>query len=436
MDHISILINFVYLSLTLILSQSNSSEVDGKMLESAFASIQISSVHHKGNRLPALSASSISSFGEDLHQSGIDFNNHGSYQNGMPSSPLSNASSSRGHIHNAAGSGLNSPISAGFRHEASSTSTNYFPSDGNGSGSQGKLSTLADNTGHYPSSAHISMPIHIEENWHHSQVGLPSHSFQDLGGFSKPRHSSSDLTDTNGSTFGNWPQTNAKSSLSLSGMGSVDENEQYFPNRARAVSATDSFGYHRSSSISFAHNHGVSDDFNQTIGLPYGFHSSDKMPMPVGSPMETRVRTVSHEMHIQNPRQRVMSADAVHTNRRGVSASTIPINNARMDLNCFSGSNMNMDAYGSQSNRPRSFSSGQGASHQSNPGYRSVPLGNSAYFTDAHNAHLQPHPYTNGRAGDGNSNLTVSTHNDICVQFHNCDNFLLLTIHYCCAWND
>jgi hypothetical protein len=131
-----------------------------------------------------------------------------------------------------------------------------------------------------------------------------------------------------------------------------------------------------------------------------------------------------------------MSADAVHTNRRGVSASTIPINNARMDLNCFSGSNMNMDAYGSQSNRPRSFSSGQGASHQSNPGYRSVPLGNSAYFTDAHNAHLQPHPYTNGRAGDGNSNLTVSTHNDICVQFHNCDNFLLLTIHYCCAWND
>lgn len=375
---------------------SYNSEADGKMLESAFASIQISSMDHKGNRPPALSVSSISSFGEDLHQMGIDFNNHNSYHIGMPSSPLSNASSSRGYLQNTAGSG-HSPIAAGFHHEGASTSINYFQSDGKGPGSQGKYSTQLDNSSLYTSSAHNSLPIHIKENGHHSQIGLLSHSFQDLGGFSRPHGSSSDLADTNGSPFGNWPPTNARSSHSLSGMGSVAENEQYFPNRARAVSATDSFGYHRSSSSSFAHSYGVPDDFNQTVGSPYGFHSSEKMPMPVGSPMQSRVRTVSHEMNNHNPRQRVMSADAVPMNERGASSS-------RIESNSFS--NINADAYGSQSIRPRSFSSGQSSNHQSNCSYRSTPPGTSAYITDANNATLQPHPYTNGRPGGGNSHLT------------------------------
>ena len=364
------------------------------MLESAFESMSLSSMNDRGNRPPALSVSTISSIGEDLHPKGmLDFYNFPGSLHSMPSSPLSNASSARNHLYNSIGSAKSSPIAPGFRQEGSNTSTIYEP-DGKGSGSQMNYPNMHSSL--YSTSAQKQLPL--------------NHSFQDFASFSKPRLSSSDPVDTNGSAFGNWPQTNARSSHSLNNMDSVDENQQYIANRSRAVSASDSAIFHRSSSStgSFPQWSAEADDMNRNISsfASSAYRSttdSSMLPMPsYGSPIQTRARSVSHESGHYNPRQRVMSADSVHMNR--ISASSSAVNLGRADMHTFHAPN----TYGMQaSNRPRSFSSGHTPSYQSNPNYRMSPLGTSSCITDAIGAPLQPHHYNNGHVGDVNTHLNM-----------------------------
>jgi hypothetical protein len=383
---------------------SYKSEADGKMLESAFASISLSSMNDRGNRPPALSVSTISSIGEDLHHKGmLDFYNFPGSLHSMPSSPLSDAASARNHLYNSIGSAKSSPIAPGFRQEGSNTSTIYEP-DGKGSGSQMSFSNTHSSL--YSTSAQKQLPL--------------NNSFQDFASFSKPRLSSSDPVDTNGSAFGNWPQTNARSSHSLNNMDSVNENEQYIVNRSRAVSASDSAGFNRSSSStgSFPQWTAEADDVNRNISSfsssAYRSTTDSILPMPsYGSPIQTRARSVSHESGPYNPRQRVMSADSVHMNR--ISASSSAVNLGRADMHTFHAPN----TYGMQaSNRPRSFSSGHTPSYQSNPNYRMSPLGTSS-ITDANGAPLQPHHYNNGHVGDVNTHMNMQPHGNDLNHHHN-----------------
>jgi hypothetical protein len=436
------------------------------MLESAFASISLSSMNDRGNRPPALSVSTISSIGEDLHHKGmLDFYNFPGSLHSMPSSPLSDAASARNHLYNSIGSAKNSPIAPGFRQEGSNTSTIYEP-DGKGSGSQMSFSNTHSSL--YSTSAQKQLPL--------------NNSFQDFASFSKPRLSSSDPVDANGSAFGNWPQTNARSSHSLNNMDSVDENEQYIVNRSRAVSASDSAGFNRSSSStgSFPQWTAEADDVNRNISSfsssAYRSTTDSILPMPsYGSPIQTRARSVSHESGPYNPRQRVMSADSVHMNRisasssavnlgragmhtfhahntsdsvhmNRISASSSAINLGRADMHTFNAHNtsdsvhMNRisasssavnlgradmhtfhasNTYGMQTgNRPRSFSSGHTPSYQSNPNYRMSPLGTSS-ITDANGAPLQPHHYNNGHVGDVNTHMNMQPHGNDLNHHHN-----------------
>jgi len=391
------------------------SEADGNMLESAFASISLSSMNEGGNRAPALSASTISSLGEDLHHKGmLDFYNIPGSLHSMPSSPLSNASSARNHLYNSNGSAKNSPSAPGYRHEGSNTSTIYEP-DGKGSGSQVNYSNMHSSL--YSTSAQKQLPL--------------NQSFQNFASFSNPRLSSSDPVDTNGSAFGNWPQTNARSTHSLNNMDSVNENEQYVAIRSRAVSASDSAGFHSSSSSTGFHRSSSStgsfpqwsaeaDDINRNISSfassAYRSTADSMLPMPsYGSPIQTKARSVSHESGPYNPRQRVMSADSVHMNR--ISASSSAVNLGRADTHTFHASN----TYGMQaSNRPRSFSSGHIPSYQSNPNYHMSPSGTSSCIMDAHGAPLQPHHYNNVHLGDVNTHLNMQPHgHDLNHQLNN-----------------
>lgn len=359
------------------------------MLESAFESISLSSMNDRRNRPPALSVSTISSIGEDVHPKGmLDFYNFSGSHHSMPSSPLSIASSARNHLYNSIGSAKSSPITPGFRQEGSNTST-ICELDGKGSGSQMNYSNMHSSL--FSTSAQKQLPL--------------NHSFQDFTSFSKPRPSSSDPVDTNGSAFGNWPQTNARSSHSLNNMDSVDENEQYIANRSRAVSASDSAVFHRSSSStgSFPQWSAEADDINRNIissfaSSAYRSTTDSMLPMPsYGSPIQAR----AHESGHYTPRQRVMSADSLHLNR--ISASSSAVNLGRADMHTFHASN----TYGMQaSNRPRSFSSGHTPSYQSNPNYRMSPSATSS-ITDANGAPLQPHHYNNGHVGDVNTHLNM-----------------------------
>jgi len=379
----------------------NSSEIDGKMLESAFSSISISGMASGGNRPPALSASSISSIGEDFNHKGGDFSNYYGNHVGVPSSPLSNASASRSHFYS--NSALDSPIATSVRLDGNMTpnyQSDVSNSFTNKSGSQHQNYSSFD-TALYAGNMHQSLPTfkeHIDpvDFSYGPRVGSShpedrAQSFQDLMNFSKAPRSSADASESGGGyTIGNWPP-NARSTHSLNNMGSVDENEQYFGNRARATSATATLGYRRPQSLSgsFSNTTVYEEDLNnQSSGHGYT-RSIDNFQVPAGP----RTRAVSHEEnhhHQYNNRQRVMSADAVHNS---------PLRNAvmynssvRMGSNSFASHSSN--PYMEQQNRPRSLSSGN-ANYPSNPNYRSSVPPPTSYMVD-YNGTPSPYYVTGG----------------------------------------
>lgn len=344
------------------------------MLESAFSAVSIS-----GNRPPALSVSSISSIGEDLHQRGADFFNYGA-----PASPLSSSASVRSHFHNSSGSILNSPSLSAHNRQEGSVTSGFQSEMSKGLGSHmSKYSSLE--AALYAGNGHKSLPTFQEhiEDFDPSDDGMsaPRHdrsrSFQDFDSFSKPRRSTPDSFDSsNGQMFGNWQSSNnARSSHALNNMGSLDENEQYFGNRARAASATASLGYNRANSFTHASTNyeGITLDQNRLGGYSY---ASDNNIIPQFSAR-------SREGSFQNSRQRVMSADAVH---RNVSARSLfessqsmgtPQTFAPVSSNPFSEQHQN---------RPRSFSS---SSYQSSSSYRN---GSHSSFVDSTGSGHFPQP--------------------------------------------
>lgn len=372
----------------------DSSDTDGKMLESAFSAISIS-----GNRPPALSVSSISSIGEDLNYRGADFSNFYA-TSGAPSSPLSSASV-RSHFHNSSGSALNSPSATSIRYEGSTT-PNYQSETSKGSGSHiSKYSSL--DTALYAGNGHSSLPTFQEHIEDFDQSSFPSdawpgvrhddrsQSFQDFDSFSKPRRLTPDsLESSNGPVFGNWPPSNTRSAHSLNNMGSLDENEQYLGNRARSASATATLGYNRGSSFSHTPTYHEELTFDQSRLGGYS-HTSDNGIIP-------QLPARNREESFHNPRQRVMSADAVHNKASG--RSLFESSQSMMTPHTFSP--LSSNPYTEQHhNRPRSFSSGT-TTCPPTPSYRNAPH-TTNYFIDSSGSTNHSQPSMQGRMADGSA---------------------------------
>ena len=314
------------------------------MFESAFASLSLDSMNKGGNRPPALSVSSLSSIGEDLHykNSSSDFsnsNNHAIF-NGMPGSPLSTTSSTRS-SRIAGGSALNSPV--GFRGSRSDAGLS------NSLGSQKYATT--ENTLFSGGGIHKSLPTFQEHLTEESGYMLQktasfpsrqderSHSLHDLSSIPQPRRYSSDTTENfMHSSSGMWNVSNSRSNTSLSNMGCLDENEQYLGNRHRATSANDIesevFQYTNVGSIGSFHREG---SFSKGEESPASMHSS--------------IHSIPFDNSLHNPRQRVKSADFVHRSR---SSDWTERSSSIGHSQYMTGNYIN--------NRPRSFSSGPATS--------------------------------------------------------------------------
>lgn len=368
----------------------HSSKPAERMLDSAFGSLTISDMHSERNRPPALSVSSISSIGEEINK-GADLPNY--YGSHPPSSPLSNVSTRNNHF--LGKSNLNSPIGTSVRQvsldQASSTT-------GTGTTISYQDTAASGNNIHGGQAAPYSLT-----NFKYPPFDTPGFSSQSLPTFKelaedsdstadysngcdkntirsdhetqflKIHRNNSDLSDKGSthSAFRNWPSSsnlNARSTHSLTNMGSVDENEQFLGNRARARSATAALGYH----TQHKYPTGTSNNPAPATSL-YGAEEGDNtnLGLVLGTSSHTgqAPRTHSHEdMGVYNTRQRVMSADAVHN-------SSLRNQQAMYDGQSRIQNTFSYQSYNDQQHfhsRPRSYSSGT-TNYVSSPNFRSVP---------------------------------------------------------------
>lgn len=376
------------------------------MLESAFSSVSIS-----GNRPPALSVSSISSIGEDLNQKGMDLSSYYA-SSGAPSSPMSSASV-RSHFYGT-GSAIGSPTTApNYRYEGSRTPNDLSESNP-GLGSHNPKYASFDSSG-FALGSHKSLPTFKEHNSDCDQSFFSndsrteirrndkSQSFQDFNfnGFSKPRRSTSDLSESsNTAAFGNCQPSNMRMANSLINMGSLDENEQYLGNRVRSASATAALGYSRtlSSSNSFSNNPGYQEDYQHNYNQSSNGYS--------------QFATHNHDSAVPHPRQRLLSADAVQSRVNG-SRSSYESSHS-MGSNSFNQYPHSSNHLNEHNNRPRSFSSGN-TTYATGPKYNNLFHPNN-YVIDSSS---RPASYLQGPTTDVNRMDSVQVRFFLqCLGFH------------------
>jgi len=351
-----------------------------------------------GNRPPALSVSSISSVGEELNmpqksEFAVSYNNNGN--NGMstlaqPSSPLSSASarSSNAHgSHSWNNSALNSPT------------VGVNGCEGTYSKSLPTFKELAEESDAPTGMDYNSIGTTFRSSFDDKWIGNRSHGYEsrdqhlrlhgsnpDSGYFNNSENTPSRSTNSsreNSSTFSSWQPSNGNNRIasthSLNNMGSVDENEQYLGNRARASSAAATLEYQRQHLIgSFTPKLSSSLPLNNT-----GFEDVHRLSLNENSG--------TNDITYNSPRQRVMSADAVHSvslrnqnfhdfNQSNTFSRSLDPSNARY---------LNSD----YNNRPRSFSSGSKATlfnanvNSDRPNYETLSSGRAPDFSSRPVAH-------------------------------------------------
>lgn len=248
------------------------------MLDSAFNNLSISGWDKdEGNRPPALSASSLSSIGEDMSHRIDGFK--GFNRNPQTSSPKSSGSTA---VH------YTSVSPNRQSHSSSVDTTRSFVSRHS---EVDQLGSNANSDNPLPTLNHISAFDQFSEgsntktlnesrlfNWPEHRSFLPS---------DYDRNSQSNLSDPDtsigGSNFGFW---NSHQKFPSS-MDSLYENEEFLGNRTRSFSSTPS--------LDFVHDKDVHSNRINTYSFP-------------SSVTSTPDRSLLHQ------RQRVQSADAVHNN--------------------------------------------------------------------------------------------------------------------------
>jgi hypothetical protein len=328
------------------------------------------------NRPPALSSSSISSFEESNTKCSQPNNYHFvSHHSGTPLSPLSNASVSQ--FQNAApGSGFNSPIlasipSIGIRQEKSAFNHQSLAAShlaGSRKYSSFDSALYSRNVKSLPTfKEHIveenDQTLCFKESIFSSFDDAGFLSFRGVDKRSTSHHASTeDLFESSSSAaFRCWPASNnANSNISLTNMGSVDENEQYVGTRSRTQSASSSLGYHKVSNGSFSNVPEYQDEINVSSSYQgnenYSFDGG--MSVASESPMQsTRSRYFTYDApHHQSHRQRVMSADGLNMPSFGKRGGTVSSN--QLQFHAHSQIYNQNESTSQNNNRPRSFSSG------------------------------------------------------------------------------
>ncbi len=333
----------------------------------SISGMQMNMVSHSGNRPPALSVSSISSIGEELNMpqkgeftTNYSYNGNSSQNHLPPSSPLSSASarsSSAPGSHSWNNSTLSSPITCVNAFEGSYSKSlptfEELAEETEVSASGGGICNNGDvfvrnsfedrrGLGGNGNGSSRTYPSHEPKDTYSRLLnGAPNQDASDNGS----THSGSSIGIVNSSSvFGGWPSSNGNTRLpsthSLSNMGSVDENEQYLGNRARASSAAASLGFQRHNSPSFAPPVSLSA-CSTGSGYEDTIHS-------YGNGRTTGVDPAC------SPRQRVMSADAVHNNS---------LRNQRMNDNLNKSASFSRASSDYSHNRPRSYSTGNKKMH-------------------------------------------------------------------------